>query len=246
MRPETRHQLLTRHLFHSDFNTGFNMLTGFCGKRAFFLGPMRSFSCGNLVIQTKHSSATMTTPEWQSTVRGNWVYDHLDGPTHRLDVSLRTVGSMMLAPGQTHGAPTHFVGVPSHALPQPASRRNDHVHTSQGSSGRASRRKGRTMASLSSQRPMRGSRVHARPWIQASATSTRPRGASGPAPWPRGPSRAPPRCTRCPLGTPSSLTSPAFTASVPQPLRRVGCFCLPARHQLCGRGIERDRHCDRP
>jgi len=34
------------------------MLTGFCGKRAFFLGPMRSFSCGNLVIQTKHSSAT--------------------------------------------------------------------------------------------------------------------------------------------------------------------------------------------
>ena len=73
------------------------MLTGFCGKLAFFLGPMRSFSCGNMIIQT---------PEWQSTVRGNYVYDHLAGPTHRLDVSLRTVGSMMLAPGQTHGAPT--------------------------------------------------------------------------------------------------------------------------------------------
>ena len=82
------------------------MLTGFCGERAFFLGPMRSFSCGIMIIQTKHSSATFTTPEWQSTVRGNYVYDHLAGPTHRLDVSLRTVGSMMLAPGQTHGAPT--------------------------------------------------------------------------------------------------------------------------------------------
>ena len=97
------------------------MITGQCGLRRFFLGPMRSFSCGNLVIQVKHSSATFTTPEWQSTVRGNYVYDHLAGPTHRLDVSLRTVGSMMLAPGQTHGAPTHFVGVPSHALPKPVS-----------------------------------------------------------------------------------------------------------------------------
>ena len=90
----------------SDFNTGQNMITGRCGLRRFFLGPMRSFSCGNLVIQVKHSSATFTTPEWQSTVRGNYVYDHLAGPTHRLDVSSRTVGSMMIAPGQTHGAPT--------------------------------------------------------------------------------------------------------------------------------------------
>ena len=89
------------------------MLTGFCGKLAFFLGPMRSFSCGNMIIQTKHSSATFTTPEWQSTVRGNYVYDHLAGPTHRLDVSLRTVGSMMLAPGQTHGAPTHACAAPA-------------------------------------------------------------------------------------------------------------------------------------
>ena len=46
----------------NDFNTGKNMITGFCGKRPFFLGPMKSFSCGNLVIQTKHSSATVTTP----------------------------------------------------------------------------------------------------------------------------------------------------------------------------------------
>jgi len=88
----------------NDFNTGKNMITGFCGKRPFFLGPMKSFSCGNLVIQVKHSSATFTTPEWQSTVRGNFVYDNLAGPTHRLDVSLRAVGSGMVAPGQTHGA----------------------------------------------------------------------------------------------------------------------------------------------
>ena len=40
------------------YNTGLNMVTGFCGKRAFFLGPGRSRSCGNLVVQVKHSSAS--------------------------------------------------------------------------------------------------------------------------------------------------------------------------------------------
>ena len=88
----------------NDYNTGMNMITGFCGKRPFFLAAGKTRSCGNLVIQVKHSSATFTTPEWQSTVRGNFVYDNLAGPTHRLDVSLRAVGSGMVAPGQTHGA----------------------------------------------------------------------------------------------------------------------------------------------
>ena len=86
------------------YNTGKNMITGFCGKRPFFLGAGKTRSCGNLVVQAKHSSATFTTPEWQATVRGNYVYGHLAGPWHRLDVSLRAVGDAKLALGQTHGA----------------------------------------------------------------------------------------------------------------------------------------------
>ena len=80
------------------------MITGFCGKRPFFLGAGKTRSCGNLVVQAKHSSATFTTPDWQATVRGNYVYGHLAGPWHRLDVSLRAVGDAKLALGQTHGA----------------------------------------------------------------------------------------------------------------------------------------------
>ena len=88
----------------NDYNTGMNMITGFCGKRPFFLAAGKTRSCGNLVIQVKHSSATFTTPEWQSTVRGNQVYDRLWGAKHRLDVSLRAIDGRMVAPGQTHGA----------------------------------------------------------------------------------------------------------------------------------------------
>ncbi|EOD39303.1 hypothetical protein EMIHUDRAFT_122056 [Emiliania huxleyi CCMP1516] len=87
----------------NDYNTGMNMITGFCGKRPFFLAAGKTRSCGNLVIQVKHSSATFTTPEWQSTVRGNQVYDRLWGAKHRLDVSLRAIDGRMVAPGQTHG-----------------------------------------------------------------------------------------------------------------------------------------------
>ena len=84
-----------------------NMITGFCGKRPFFLAAGKTRSCGNLVIQVKHSSATFTTPEWQSTVRCNQVYDRLWGAKHRLDVSLRAIDGRMVAPGQTPDPPRY-------------------------------------------------------------------------------------------------------------------------------------------
>ena len=89
-------------LSRSDFNTGQNMITGRCGERNFFLGPSRSFSCGTLIVETKHSSATFTTPEWQATARGNFAYGRLAGPEHRIDLSLRATAPVTL--GQTHGA----------------------------------------------------------------------------------------------------------------------------------------------
>jgi len=137
------------------YNTGLNMVTGFCGKRAFFLGPGRSRSCGNLVVQVKHSSATFTTPEWQATVRGNHVFGHLAGPMHRLDVSLRAVGGAKLAPRQTHGAlSAALIRLLSHcpresmppAPPQPAP--DPTLCAPQGSWDRASRRPALATASV--------------------------------------------------------------------------------------------------
>ena len=102
---------------HSEYNTGPNMITGLCGERTFFLGPGRSYSCGTLIVQTKYASATFTTSEWQSTVRGNHVYDRLSGPMHRLDVSLRA--NKRVAAGTTHGAAENLTRPPpprSHLL----------------------------------------------------------------------------------------------------------------------------------
>ena len=89
-------------LSRSEFNTGKNMITGLCGERNFFLSPGRSYSCGTLIVETKHASATFTTPEWQGTARGNHVYRRIAGPEHRIDLSLRATAPVAI--GQTHGA----------------------------------------------------------------------------------------------------------------------------------------------
>ena len=93
-------------LSRSDFNTGKNMITGRCGERNFFLGPSRSFSCGTLIVETKHSSATFTTPEWQATARGNFAYGRIAGPEHRIDLSLRATAPVMRSATARGACPT--------------------------------------------------------------------------------------------------------------------------------------------
>ena len=47
-----------------------------------------------MLIAVRFSSAEFTTGGWTAVVRGNWVYNRISGPAHRLDVSLRARGGV--------------------------------------------------------------------------------------------------------------------------------------------------------
>ena len=78
----------------SEYNTGFNMITGKCGGGDFFLGVGASKRCEEMLIAVRFSSAEFTIGDWTAVVRGNWVYDRISGPAHRLDLSLRARGGV--------------------------------------------------------------------------------------------------------------------------------------------------------
>ena len=78
----------------SEYNTGFNMINGTCGGGHFFLGTGASKRCEEMLIAIRFSSAEFTIGDWTAVVRGNWVYDRISGPAHRLDVSLHARGGV--------------------------------------------------------------------------------------------------------------------------------------------------------
>ena len=78
----------------SEYNTGFNMINGTCGGGHFFLGTGASKRCEEMLIAVRFSSAEFTIGDWTAVVRGNWVYDRISGPAHRLDVSLHARGGV--------------------------------------------------------------------------------------------------------------------------------------------------------
>ena len=78
----------------NEFNTGFNMVNGTCGGGPFFVGTGASKRCEEMLIAVRFSSAEFTIGDWVALVRANWVYGHISGPAHRLDVSLRARGGV--------------------------------------------------------------------------------------------------------------------------------------------------------
>ena len=86
----------------SEYNTGFNMINGSCGGGHFFLGTGASKRCEEMLIAVRFSSAEFTIGDWTAVVRGNWVYDRISGPAHRLDVALRARGRVA-ARHSSHG-----------------------------------------------------------------------------------------------------------------------------------------------
>ena len=78
----------------NEFNTGFNMVNGTCGGGPFFVGTGASKRCEEMLIAVRFSSAEFTIGDWTAVVRGNWVYDRISGPAHRLDLSLRARGGV--------------------------------------------------------------------------------------------------------------------------------------------------------
>ena len=78
----------------NEFNTGFNMVNGTCGGGPFFVGTGASKRCEEMLIAVRFSSAEFTIGDWVALVRANWVYGHISGPAHRLEVSLRARGGV--------------------------------------------------------------------------------------------------------------------------------------------------------
>ena len=76
----------------NEFNTGFNMVNGTCGGGPFFVGTGASKRCEEMLIAVRFSSAEFTIGDWVALVRANWVYGHISGPAHRLDVGFSARG----------------------------------------------------------------------------------------------------------------------------------------------------------
>jgi len=70
-------------------NWGWKVVNGSCGGRSFSLYPLDARACGAGGATTAHSSAVFALPEWEVGVKSHPVYDRIEGPMHRLDLSLR-------------------------------------------------------------------------------------------------------------------------------------------------------------
>jgi len=70
-------------------NWGWGAVNGSCGGHGFPLYPHKTRACGASRATTGHSSAVFALPEWEVSVQSRPVFDWLEGPEHRLDLSLR-------------------------------------------------------------------------------------------------------------------------------------------------------------
>ena len=79
------------HLDHTGM--AYDMVTGYCNKIGnpplpFQLHPHDKKDCDNLIASTDYSSAKIETDEFSITIRGQPVYDRIQGPRHRIDLEL--------------------------------------------------------------------------------------------------------------------------------------------------------------
>ena len=70
-----------------------NIVTGSCSKAGnppvpFTLGTHAERRCDDLLVTTDWSSATVETKEFRFVLRGQPVYNRIDGPRHRIDVEV--------------------------------------------------------------------------------------------------------------------------------------------------------------
>jgi len=70
-------------------NWGWGAVNGSCGAQSFPLHPHSTRACGASGATTTHSSAVFALPEWEVSVQSRPVFDRIEGPKHRLDLSLR-------------------------------------------------------------------------------------------------------------------------------------------------------------
>ena len=79
----------------NEFNTGWRVINGTCGaKGKFVLGMGDTRSCEDLKVRLGFSTGTFTFGQWLVKVQGNFVYGHMKGPAHRLDLSFRGRGDV--------------------------------------------------------------------------------------------------------------------------------------------------------
>ncbi len=76
----------------NEFHWAWHMIQGSCAKAGnrvpFELGPHAEKHCDDSRITTDMSSTLIESREWTIRIRGKPVYDRIDGPRHRLDISL--------------------------------------------------------------------------------------------------------------------------------------------------------------
>lgn len=78
----------------NEFNTGWHVVNGTCGAGApFALGMGDARSCGELAIDVSFASVSLQIRNWTVVARGNHVYGHVAGPTHRIDLDLKARGN---------------------------------------------------------------------------------------------------------------------------------------------------------
>jgi len=84
-------------------NWGWSVVNGTCGWVRFTLRPNRQTTCRGSTVRTNYSSAVIRLPEWAVEVFARPVYDRIDGPLHRLDLSLGPLRDDADLPAWPHG-----------------------------------------------------------------------------------------------------------------------------------------------
>ena len=97
----------------NQWNWGWKTINGTCDGQFFSLGKRKTRACNGLDIAIDLSSAKFVSGGWTITVRGNYVYDRLSGPAHRLDVSFGASGG-----ASTRDRPHGIIGQ-SFSTPEP-------------------------------------------------------------------------------------------------------------------------------
>ena len=110
----------------NEFNTGWRVVNGSCGYNSVFTLAMGEYkACEELEVRVRFSSATFSVRGWVLRVRGNYVFGHISGPTHRLDLTLSARG------GAVEAAPPHGIVGQSFADDSPRTGAKD-VYPSEG------------------------------------------------------------------------------------------------------------------
>lgn len=70
-------------------NWGWRVINGTCGTKTFLLGPKATRECETFKMRSDYSSAVVETPEWALNIAARNVWNQIDGPKHRLDLSMK-------------------------------------------------------------------------------------------------------------------------------------------------------------